>query len=413
MIYLQSSLGMMTFIGMTYLLSENRKSIAWKKVFIGFLIGLLVVVILTKIPFVASFFLWFNKGVSVIDSVTQRASAFVFGYLGGGETPFENVRPQHSFIIAFRVLPLILVVTVLSNILYYLKVLPFLINLFSKIISRFLGLSGPLSFGAAATIFLGTIESPLIIKPYLRKLSRGELFALISCSMATVAGSVMILYAKTLSTVLPNALGHLMIASIMSVPLALSFSLIMIPLENIASKEPEETFSSVTHTYSGFFDALVTGIQEGLNMVLQITATLIVLFALVYLFNEILGLFPGNLSLELIFGYVFRPIVWLIGNPWEQSQAAGNLMGIKVILNEFVAYLAFPEESKNFSPISSLIMTYALCGFANFGSVGIIVGVLSSILPERKVEISELALKSLLVGNLATLTTGLFIGWVS
>lgn len=409
MTYIQSTLGLLVFIGLTFFLSENRRLIPWKKVLVGLLIGFVMVVVLTKLSWVATFFLWLNKGVGVLDQATQRASAFIFGYLGGGETPFETVRPQNTFIIAFRVLPLILVVTVLSNILYHLKVLPFLINLFSKFIQRVFGLSGALAFGSSATVFLGTIESPLIVKPYLKRFSRGELFALISCSMATIAGSVMVLYATTLSAALPNALGHLMIASLMSVPVALSYSFILVPLSNTEGISNEGPLPS---PYTGLFDSIVTGIQEGLSMVLQITATLLVLFALVYLTNEVLGLLPGKISLEMVLGHLFRPVVWLLGVPWEESVIAGNLMGIKIILNEFVAYLSLPEASKSLSPGSFLIMTYALCGFANFGSVGIIVGGLSAILPERKVEIGELALKSLLIGNLASMTTGLFIGLV-
>lgn len=410
MIYLQSSLGLLFFLGLSFLLSEDRRAVPWKKVLAGLGLGLVLVIVLTKLSWVAAFFLWLNKGVGVLDTVTQRASAFIFGYLGGGEAPFEMTKPQNSFIIAFRVLPLILIVTVLSNILYYLKILPFLIKLFSRMIQKSFGISGALAFGTSATVFLGTIESPLIVKPYLSRFSRGELFALISCSMATIAGSVMVLYAKTLSMVIPNALGHLMIASLMSVPIALAYSFILIPLTDSGTQPLEFTSSKL---YSGLFDSIVTGIQEGLNMVLQITATLLVLFALVYLVNEVLGVFPGEVSLEMILGFLFRPIVWLIGIPWEESIVAGNLMGIKVILNEFVAYLSLPEAHQTLSPSSFLIMTYALCGFANFGSVGIIVGGLSAILPERKVEISELALKSLVVGNLASMTTGMFIGIIN
>lgn len=277
-------------------------------------------------------------------------------------------------------------------------------------IQKFFGISGALAFGTSATVFLGTIESPLIVKPYLSRFSRGELFALISCSMATIAGSVMVLYAKTLSMALPNALGHLMIASLMSVPIALAYSFILIPMTDNGTQPHEFTSSKL---YSGLFDSIVTGIQEGLNMVLQITATLLVLFALVYLVNDVLGILPGDISLQMILGFLFRPIIWLIGIPWEESMVAGNLMGTKVILNEFVAYISLPEASKTLSPSSFLIMTYALCGFANFGSVGIIVGGLSAILPDRKVEISELAMKSLVVGNLASMTTGMFIGIIN
>lgn len=407
---LQAVFGIFVFVGLALLFSENRREIPWKKVVLGLGIGLFLVLVLTRLPGITDIFLWLSKGVGVIDGVTQRASAFIFGYLGGGETPFEMTKPQHSFIIAFRVLPLILVVTVLSNIFYFLRILPLLIQLFSKFMKKVFGLPSPLAFGASASIFFGTIESPLIVKPYLKHFSRSELFALMSCSMSTIAGSVMVLYASTLSAVLPNALGHLMIASLISVPLALSYSFILIPLKSSISQTSED---AQRQPYTGLFDAIVTGIQEGLSMVLQITATLLVFFALVYLINECLLLVPGELSLELLLGYIFRPVVWLIGVPWEETLTAGNLMGIKIILNEFVSYLALPGASKSMSEHSFLIMTYALCGFANFGSMGIIVGGLSAILPERKVEIGELAFKSLLVGNLATLTTGLFVGLVS
>ncbi len=407
----QCLLGLMAFIALTFSLSEDRKAVAWKKVVGGLLLGFFFCVILLRAPMVSEAFLILNRVVGVIDSVTQRASSFVFGYLAGGPAPFELKNPQHSFIIAFRVLPLILVVTVLSNILYYLRVLPFFIGLFSKLIHRFFGISGALSFGAAATVFLGTIEAPLIVKPYLRGFSRGELFALISTSMATIAGSVMVLYATTLSKVLPGALGHLMIASIMSVPVALAFSLILIPLgkssENMAGADAVSQA-----VYPGFMDAVITGIQEGLTMVLQITATLIVIFALVFLTNEILGLFPGEMTIEKFLGTILRPVMWLIGIPWAETTLAGELMGVKIIFNEFVAYLQLPAAAQVLSGPSFVIMTYALCGFANFGSAGIIAGGLSAIVPERKKEIAELALRSILVGNLATLATGAMVGLV-
>ncbi|MBY0517533.1 MAG: hypothetical protein K2P81_11520 [Bacteriovoracaceae bacterium] len=409
MLFIQALIGMLFFISVSFAMSERRELIPWKKVFLGFLMAFGMVLILTSVPAVANFFLWLNKGVGVLDKVTQKSSSFIFGYLGGGSTPFTVVNPENLFVIAFRVLPLILVVTVLSNILFYLRILPFIIRLFSKLLHRTLGISSPLAFGAAASVFLGTIESPLIIKQYLGKLSRGELFSLISCSMATVAGSVMVLYATTLSHVLPNAIGHLMIASLMSVPVALSLSFMVIPHGDKIDFTVSESTGQV---FTSFFDAIMTGIKDGLEMVLQIAATLLVLFALVYLVNEMLSLIPGNYSLEIIVGWIARPVMWLIGIPWGETQIAGELMGIKIILNEFVAYLTLPQHMASLSPRTITILTYALCGFANLASVGIIIGGLSSLLPERKKEVAELSVKSLIVGNMATMITGLLVGLV-
>lgn len=403
MIMLQSLFGIFVFIGIAALFSKQRKEISWKFVSVALLLQFIAAFVFLKISFFTDAFSILNKGVILIQNVTDRSSQFLFGYLAGGQTPFEAIAPENGFIVVFRVLPLIVVVSAISALLFHWRIIPFVVGLLGRALQKTLGLSGDLSLGSAATVFFGTIEAPLLIRSYLSNMSRSDLFALISCSMATVSGTVMVLYSSVLGSVVPNPLTHLLVASIMSVPAALLLARVIIPQG--ASASDDKTIYKIKSPYSGSFDAITKGIQEGMGMVLGIIGTILVFFALIYLVNEMLGALSPTLSLEGIIGTVLRPLLWLTGISWEESQIAGKLMGTKIILNEFVAYLELSKSSTMLSEHSRFLLSYALCGFANLGSVGIIVGGLSSILPERRAELSSLTILSLLSGNLATLMT--------
>jgi CNT family concentrative nucleoside transporter len=346
-----------------------------------------------------------------LEESTQAGTAFVFGYLGGGPAPFEISQPASSFILAFRALPLLLLISALSSLFFYWKVLPVVVNTFSRVLQKTLRLGGAEGLGVAANIFMGMVESPLFIRPYLKRLTRSELFTVMTCGMATIAGTVMVLYASILSETVPNVLGHILAASIINAPAAIVISKIMIPeTGSLTTGEliaPEAVHNSM--------DAITKGTLRGVQLLINIIAMLVVLVALVHLADLILGLLPnlssGPLTLQRMMGWIMAPVVWLMGVPWSESVTAGGLMGTKAIINELVAYLdlsRLPEGALNAK--STLIMTYAMCGFANPGSLGIMIGGMGTMVPERRDEIVALGFKAILAGTMATCTTGAVVG---
>ena len=411
MLTLQSLFGLCVIVGITWLLSENRPQIPWRTVLIGFAMQFLLAVLLIKLPFTQSIFTGLNQLVLVLDHATTTGTSFVFGYLGGGDTPFVISEPANTFIFAFKALPLIIVVSAISALLFYWRVLPWIVRQFARLLSRSMGIGGALGLGAAANIFVGMIEAPLFIRPYLAKLSRAELFALMTTGMATIAGTMMVLYASILSGIREDALGQILSASVISIPAALVIALILVPQE----KQNVAVEAEIRSEASSSMDAITRGTLDGVKLLINVIAMLIVFVALVALVNIILAMLPEinaePITLQRILGLVFAPLVWLMGIPADEVFTAGSLMGIKTILNEFLAYLqlvALPENS--LSARSEMIMIYALCGFANFGSLGIMLGGMGTLVPERRTEIAGLGLKSILAGTLATMMTGTFVG---
>ena len=408
---LQSLFGLLVIVGITWLLSENRPQIPWRTVFIGFGLQFLLALLLIKLPFTQSIFTGLNQVVLVLDRATTAGTTFVFGYLGGGEAPFTLSDPANTFIFAFKALPLIIVVSAISALLFYWRILPWIIKQLARLLSRSMGIGGALGLGATVNIFVGMIEAPLFIRPYLTKLSRSELFALMTTGMATIAGTMMVLYASILSGIREDALGQILSASVISIPAALVIALILVPEKEQGITNEAEICSEATSS----MDAITRGTLDGVKLLINIVAMLIVFLALVALVNIFLALFPDvngePITLQRILGLVFAPLVWLMGIPANEIFAAGSLMGIKTILNEFLAYLqlvALPKGS--LSARSEMIMIYALCGFANFGSLGIMLGGMGTMVPERRTEIAGLGFKSILAGTLATMMTGAFVG---
>ncbi len=411
--HVQGFLGIAALLVLAWALSEQRQAISPRLVLSGLGLQFLFAGLLLGFPSAQAFFLGLNQAVVGLQEATQTGTAFVFGYLGGGTAPFEIPYPQHRFILAFQALPLLLVVSALSALLFYWRVLPLLIQGFAWMLRRTLGIGGALGFAAAANIFVGMVESPLLIRPYLRHLSRSELFALMTCGMATVAGTVMVLYASILEDSVPGALGQVLSASLISAPAALLIAGILVP-ETERTLGEENPFALPQQDQTAM-EALTRGTLEAIPLFLHIIALLIVFIALVSLVNSLLSFLPQiggeALTLQRLLGWVMAPVVWLIGIPWEEAQTAGSLMGIKTVLNELIAYLelaALPPEA--LSERSRLILLYALCGFANFGSLAILTGGLGCMVPERREEIMALGMKSILAGTLATLMTGAVAG---
>lgn len=395
-------IGFSLIILVSWLLSESKKKVSWAFCLKAVGIQFVVAFVALKIPLFFDLLSPLNALVVVLQDATNRASEYMFGYLGGAPEPFTVSNPGNNFIIAFRVLPLIIVVSALSAVLFHWRVIPLIISVLAKLLRKTLGISGALGLGSAATVFFGTIESPLVIKPYLQRMSRSDLFALITCSMATISGTVLVLYSSVLSKIIPNASVHLLIASIMSVPAALLVSRLMIP-EGEQGQASEE--ARLESDYDGTTDALLRGTNEGLQMSLNIVAIILVFFAIVHLVNFSLAVISPDLTLGMILGKAFMPVMYLVGVPWSEAELAGQLMGTKIVLNEFVAYTEMAKSFSTQSEQTRLVLTYALCGFGNFASVGIIAGGLSTILPDRKKEVVSLTFRSLISGNLATLMT--------
>ena len=410
---MQSLLGIFVFISIAWLLSEQKKQLQIKLIVSGLLIQFIIAFLLLKISWLKQLFLFLNNIVLALVEATSQGTRFVFGYLGGADSPFVNSDSGSTFILAFQALPLILVVSAVSAVLFYWRILPFIVKLFSRLLQRTMGLSGSVSLGCAVNIFIGMVEAPLIIKEYLAQMSRSELFILMTTGMATIAGTVMVLYASLLAAVIPDVLGHILIASIISAPAAIMIAQIMVP-EKSGSRSTEVVDIIIQDRSA--MDAITRGTMEGVKLLINIIAMLVVLVALVSLVNQLLALIPGfeiPLSLQVIFGYLLSPIAWLLGIPWDESLDAGKLLGTKIILNEFLAYLQLVQQPVGtFSDSSKLILTYALCGFANFGSLGIMIGGMATMVPERRDEIISLGMRSIVSGNLATFMTAAVISLI-
>ncbi len=410
MLILQSLLGVLCFLLLAAALGRQPERIRPRMVLAGVALQAVMAAILLRAPGITDVLMWLNGGVGVLQEATDEGARFMFGYLAGGEQPFAASGEGSDFVVAFRVLPLILVVSALSAVLFHLRVLPTIIGLMARGLQRTLGLSGPLGFGAASSVFLGIIEGPLLVRPYLRELSAAELLALMTCGMATVAGTVMVLYASVVEPVLPGALSEILVASLLSVPAALTIAHLLLPAE--VGDGSEITVSVQTESWVG---ALMAGTAEGTKMVIDVAATIVVLFALVALVNRGLALLPvvgaGPITLQRAVGWLLTPLVWLMGIPGDDVGWCAERMGTKTVLNEFVAYLELAGASGG--PIaerSRRILVYAMCGFANLGSLGILAGGLGSVVPERRGEIAALAGRALISGTLATMMTGAMVG---
>jgi concentrative nucleoside transporter, CNT family len=410
---LQSLGGMFALLALAWLISEDRRGVAWRQVGIALIVTFVTAVILLKVPVVTQAFSAVNDAVSSIANATRAGTSFVFGYLGGGQLPFELKVPGAEFVLALQALPIVLVMSVLTTLLFHWRLLPPIVHGFSWLLERTLKVGGAVGLSTAANIFLGMVEAPLFIRPYLATLTRSELFIVMTGGMAGIAGTVLVLYATLLGSVVPNAAAHFVIASVMGAPAAILVSLIMVPEDS--TKPTQEQTVQVGPVASSTMDAIVRGTATGLELLLNICAMLIVLVALVHLANAIIGVLPevagAPITFQRLLGYVMAPICWLIGIPWQQAPTAGALMGVKTILNELIAYVELSNlPADALDPRSRLIMLYALCGFANFGSLGIMIGGLATMAPSRRDDVVALGLKSIVSGTLATLLMGAIVG---
>ncbi|RJP91603.1 MAG: nucleoside:proton symporter [Desulfobacteraceae bacterium] len=411
----QSFFGFCLFAGIAWCFSERRRLFPLRIVLIGMGMQIILGVVLLRFSLVRSGFLYLNRAVMALEAATHAGTAFVFGFVGGGTAPYEIAYPQASFILAFQTMPLVLVISALSAILFHWGILQKIVKGFSWVLEKTLRIGGAEGLGVSVNIFVGMVEAPLLVGPYVRHMTRSELFTLMTSGMATIAGTVMVLYASILDPVIPNVIGHILIASIISAPAAIVVAKIMVP-ETSPLTAGE---LAAPETASGTMDAITRGTEQGLSLLLNIIAMIIVLVALVHLVNAIMtGVLPLSggepITLQRVLGWLMSPVVWLMGIPWGEAPTAGALMGTKTILNELIAYLDLrnlPEGA--LSERSRLIMTYALCGFANPGSLGIMIAGMGGIAPDRRGDIVSLGLRSVVAGTLATCMTGSVVGMLT
>ncbi len=410
---MQGLIGYAALLALAFACTEDRRRIPWRTVVGGVLLQWVLALLLLRVPATQHVVLLLNDGAEALQRATDEGTGFLFGYLGGGALPFVETRPGASFILAFKLLPLVLVISAVGALLFHWGVLQRVVAVFAGLLRRVLGVDGALALAASVHIFVGMIEAPLLIRPYLARMQRGEVFAMMTCGMAGVAGTVMVIYATVLSPVLPNALGVIIVASVVSTPAALAVAAMMVPFGPGDGK----AVALMQERASGSLDALVRGTADGIGPVVGITTSLLVTISLVALVNMAVGALPlpgGPWTLQGFLALPLRPVVWAIGVPWAESGAAALLLATKTVLNEFVAYLnlaGLPQGT--LSPGSRVIMTFALCGFANFGSLGILVGGLSVMMPERRAEVVGLGLRSLVSGTIATCTSGAVAGVLS
>ncbi len=419
LLILQSLLGIILIPLIVWATGEGR-TLAPRRVAATIAAGLAlqtaIAIIFLKIPQASVIF---DAATGVIDAL-QRASnagtSLVFGYLAGAPAPFDATRPQHGFILAFQALPLILLMSALSRLLYYWGILQRLVAALAHLLQRTFGIGGPLGMSAAANVLLGMVEAPLLIRPYLKDMGRGALFATMAVGMATIAGTVMVVYASLIAQQVPGAAGHLLAASLMNVPAALLLSRLAVP--DGFEDGPASAHLAIEGGPRSAMDAIVQGTTDGVRLLAAVAAMLVVMVALVALANEILGTLSGlagvRLTLQQILGWLCTPLALLLGIPWSEAGTAGALIGQKIVLNEFLAYLDLAAlDSNALTPRSRLIITYALCGFANLGSLGIMIGGLVAMAPERRADIVALGGRSLLVGALASLLSAAVVGALS
>jgi CNT family concentrative nucleoside transporter len=413
---LQGLIGVALIVLLAWAFSENRKQLpSWRWIGGAFLLQLALALLIVRVPVVWDAINVANHAVQAIEKATLVGSSYMFGYLGGAPLPFPVAEgSQPPLIIAFQILPLVIVFSAISALLWHWKILSWIVRGLSWALQRTLGVSGVVGLGGGANIFLGVVEAPLVLRAYFERMSRSELFMVMVLTMSTISGAILILYATTLSKTVPDAVGHMISASLISLPAAVLIARLMVPGDGKTATDPDDT----SLKYDSSIDAIIRGTMDGVQLFLAVIGVIIVVFALVALVDQMLSVLPmvggEELTLRRMFGWLFAPLMWAIGVPWGEAPTAGALMGTKAILNEYVAYLDLAAlPAGELGPRSQLIVTYALCGVANLASIGLLVSTIGTLCPDRRGEAAALGVKSWIAGNLASAMTGAVIGLVT
>lgn len=406
---LQAVFGIITFFVICWLMSENRRKVRVGYAFVGLLAQFIVAALVTHVGAVRQIFVSASKAVIALKDATLQGTTFVFGFLGGGDIPFDA--KGNTFVFAFQVLPMIMVVSAVSMLLFHWRILPAFVRAVSWAFQKTMGIGGALGVCSAAQIFFGQTDAPLLVRPYLKNMSRSEIFSIMCMGFATTSATIMGLYALVLEASVPQSMVHILTASIISIPAALSLSRVVVP----PTAHDTAGHMVMPYEFTGSMDAISRGTNDGIRLFINILAMLIVFVSLVALVNAALGLLPDfmgePLTLQRILGTFMAPLGWLMGIPWEEAKVAGSLLGIKTILNEFYAFTELGKMGDGqLSLHSRVIMAYALCGFANVSSIGIMIGGFGGLVPEKRSHIVELSIKALIVGTLASCLSGTVVG---
>lgn len=413
---LQGLIGIAAILLLAWALSENRAARpSWQWMAGAVAMQLAVALIVTRVPLVWTLVGYANEAVGAIERATLVGSSYMFGYTGGAPIPFL-LKPgaEPPVIVAFQILPLIIVFSAISALLWHWGILRLIVRGLSWVLQRTLGVSGVVGLAGGATVFLGVVESPLVLRAWFGRMGRSELFMIMVLIMSTISGAILILYATTLSKTVPNAVGHMIVASLISLPAAVLIARLMVPGSDATNHERAEA----DLRYESSMDAVIRGTMEGVTLVLAVIGIIITVFALVNIADQILAALPyidgTAITLRRLLGWLLSPAMWSIGIPWDQAISAGSLMGTKAVLNEYVAYLDLAAmPSGTLDGRSILIVTYALCGVANLASVGLIISTIATLAPERRSDVAGLGMKSWLAGNMASMMTGAIIGLVT
>lgn len=407
LLQIQSGIGLLLLALLAWILGGCRRGVSWRVVLAGLAVQVALGAALLHVPLLRAGFALAGDAVSALQRATVAGTTLVFGYLGGGPLPYAEVTPGASFIIFFQALPLVLVVGALSALFYHWRVLPAVVRAMAGLLQRSFGLGGAAGFSVAANVFVGMVEAPLLIRPWLARLTRSELFVVMVAGLATISGNTLVIYAAVIAPVVPDAAGQLLTASVISAPAAVLAGLLMLPPR--AGDVATEAEGVAPRLYSSSMEAIVAGTTDGLQLLLGIMASLIVFVALATLLNQVLEPLTG-LTLQMIAGWVFRPLAFAMGVGAEEAGAVARSLGVKVIINEFVSYLDLAAHGGGLAERTRLILTYALCGFTNLGSVGIMVAGMSAMCPERRADIVRLGLPSLVAASIACCMTGAVVG---
>jgi CNT family concentrative nucleoside transporter len=412
----QGLVGIALILAGAWALSADRRApFPWRFAAGALLLQLALALVIVRVPIVWQLIGLANNAVAAVERATLKGSAYMFGYTGGGPIPFVLKEGEASpLIIAFQILPLIIVFSALTSLLWHWGVLKALVRGLSWALRRTLGVSGVVGLAGGASLFLGVVEQPLVTRAWFDRISRSELFALMVLAMSNISGALLVLYATTIAKVVPDAVGHMISASLLSLPAAILIARLMEPGESATDAQISDVDMGTTSS----MDAVVRGTMDGVQLFLAVLAIIIVVFALVALADDALSLLPmvdgAPLTLKRLFGWVFAPLMWAVGVPWVEAGQAGALMGTKAILNEYVAYLELAALGPGtLSPRAALIVTYALCGVANLASVGLIVSTIGTLAPARRAEVAQMGMRSWLAGNGTTLMIGAMIGLVT
>lgn len=413
----QGLIGIALLLLVAWLLSEDRAARpTWRWIGAALLLQLALALLIVRVPFIWDVVTLANHAVAAVERATLVGSSYMFGYLGGAELPFAlRDGVAAPVVIAFQILPLVIVFSAIAALLWHWGILAWIVRGLSWLLQRSLGVSGVVGLSAGANLFLGVVESPLVVRAYFERMSRAELFAVMVLAMATISGAILVLYAQTLVAAVPDAVGHMISASIISLPAAVLIARLMVPGESLTAADARD---ETALKYDSSIDAIIRGTMDGIQLFLAVIGVIIVVFALVALVDQMLLVLPlvdgAPISVKRSFGWVFAPLMWTLGVPWDQAPMAGSLMGTKAILNEYVAYLELARlPVATFDPRSQLIVVYALCGFANLASIGLLVSTIGTLAPARRAEVAGLGMKSWVAGNFASMMTGAVIGLVT